>query len=53
MRCAKLEKWLISAIVMLSVRKRVVQSPESLGNFPKGWDRTFGPTPSGQIAPLC
>jgi hypothetical protein len=35
---AKLEKWLISAILLLSSGKPSVHQSESLGIFTKGWD---------------
>ena len=50
---AKLEKCLISAILMLSHRKRVVHLNESLVKIPKVWERRFPGSCSGQIFALC
>jgi hypothetical protein len=50
---AKLEKWLISAISLLSDRKPSVHQSESLGNSTKGWDWGISLGMTGQIAALC
>jgi hypothetical protein len=50
---AKLEKWLISAIRLLSTAHQAVHPRESLGNFTKGWDHLFSRPRTGQIAALC
>jgi len=48
---AKLEKWLFSAIRLLSAGLRRVHLPESLVIFPKGWDCRFRASPLAKLRP--